>query len=177
MTTHLHDKIFESFIDEKTINTAVKNLATQIYNDYHEKEPVFLSILNGSFMFTSDLLKNYHGLCLISFIKLHSYINDKSTGNVNSLIGLNENIEGKTVIILEDIIDTGNTLAKIIAQLKNKKTNEIKVCSLFFKPDAYKKSIPIDYIGIKIPNKFIVGYGLDYNGLGRNLSHVYKLKT
>lgn len=177
MITHLYDKTFESFIDEKTIDAAVKNLATQIFNDYHEKEPTFLSILNGSFMFTSDLLKNYNGLCSVSFIKLASYIGEKSTGNVKSLIGLDKNLEDKTIIILEDIIDTGNTLSEIISQLKNKKANEIKVCSLFFKPDAYKKSIPIDYIGIKIPNKFIVGYGLDYNGLGRNLSHIYKLKT
>ena len=176
MITYLHNKTFESFIDEKSIETAVNKLATEIFNDYNKKEPVFLSILNGSFMFTADLLKKYNGLCSVSFIKLNSYIDNKSSGTVHSLIGLNENLKNKTVIILEDIIDTGNTLVEILNQLENKKTKEIKICSLFLKPDAYKKSITIDYIGIKIPDEFIVGYGLDYNGLGRNLSHIYKLK-
>jgi hypoxanthine phosphoribosyltransferase len=140
------------------------------------KSPVFLGILNGCFMFASDLFKNIKIECSISFLKLASYSGTSSTGNINQLIGLNESIEGKTVVILEDIVDTGITLEHLINELKKYKPKEIKIACLLFKPEAYKKSIKIDYCGIEIPNKFIIGYGLDYNGFGRNLKHIYQIK-
>lgn len=173
---HLENKIFESFIDEDTISEKVKELSNAIQKDFHNEEPVFLSILNGAFMFTADLMKEYKGKCLLSFIKLSSYHGFDNSSNVKTLIGLENDLKGKSVIVIEDIVDTGKTLVKIIETIKEQNPKKIKVCSLFFKPEAYKESISVDYIGMKIPNYFIVGYGLDYNGFGRNLSHIYKFK-
>jgi len=126
-------------------------------------------------MVLSDLLKQYRGMCEVSFIKLASYEGTQSTNHVKELIGLNENLEGRTVVIVEDIIDTGATIEELKAILKEHKVKHLKIATLFFKPDAFKKDIKIDYVGIRIPNKFIVGYGLDYDGLGRNLPDVYQL--
>jgi hypoxanthine phosphoribosyltransferase len=120
-------------------------------------------------------VKNYRGMCEVSFVKLASYEGTQSTNNVKQLIGINENLENRTVIIVEDIIDTGNTIEELKTIFKDKKVKHLKIATLFFKPEAYKKDIKIDYVGIRIPNKFIVGFGLDYNGLGRNLPDVYQL--
>jgi len=139
------------------------------------KQVIFLGILNGCFMFAGDLLKHIELPCQISFLKLASYQGTSSLGNVKKLIGINENIEGKTIIILEDIVDTGNTLESIIAQIREFNPLEIKVATLLFKPQAYKKELPIDYIGLEIPNSFILGYGLDYDGFGRNLRDIYTI--
>lgn len=176
MNIQLHDKTFEPFINETQIKTAIQKVVDEILKDYQQETPLFLGILNGAFIFCADLLKNYNSNCEISFLKLASYEQTSSTGIVNELIGLNQDITGRTVIILEDIVDTGTTLEKIISLLKTHQAKNIKTATLFLKPAVYNKSIPIDYVGMEIPNKFIVGYGLDYDGLGRNLSEVYVLK-
>ena len=172
---HLHDKTFEPFISSEEINFAIANIAKQMDDDFFEDVPVFLGVLNGSFMVMSDLMKHYRGMCEVSFVKIASYEGTQSTNTVKQLIGLNENLEGKTVVVVEDIVDTGNTIEELKAILKEKKVKHLKIATLFFKPEAYKKDIKIDYVGIRIPNKFIVGFGLDYDGLGRNLPDVYQL--
>lgn len=172
----IHDKIFEPYISEQKLNEAVKKLTNDIAVDCKNEIPLFLGVLNGSFMFCSDLLKAYQNPCEISFIKLASYEKTQSTGQVNELIGINEDLTNRTIIVVEDIIDTGNTLEKIVALLKKTSAKKIKIATLFLKPTVYNKDIKIDYIGIEIPNKFILGYGMDYDGLGRNLSEIYVLK-
>lgn len=172
---HLHDKTFEPFISSEEIDFAIKNLAKQMDDDFFDEVPVFIGILNGSFMVLSDLMKHYRGMCEVSFIKVASYEGTQTTHEVKELIGLNENLEGRTVVIVEDIIDTGNTIEVLKDLLKQQNVKKLKIATLFLKPDAYKKDIKIDYVGIRIPNKFIVGYGLDYDGLGRNLPDVYQL--
>ena len=172
---HLHDKTFEPFISSEEIDFAIANMAKQMDDDFFDETPVFVGILNGSFMVLSDLMKHYRGMCEVSFMKLASYEGTESTNTVKQLIGINENLEGRTVVIVEDIVDTGNTIEELKAIFKEKKVKHLKIATLFFKPEAYKKDIKIDYIGIRIPNKFIVGYGLDYDGLGRNLADVYQL--
>ena len=172
---HLHDKTFEPFISSEEIDFAIANMAKQMDDDFFDETPVFVGILNGSFMVLSDLMKHYRGMCEVSFMKLASYEGTESTNIVKQLIGINENLEGRTVVIVEDIVDTGNTIEELKAIFKEKKVKHLKIATLFFKPEAYKKDIKIDYIGIRIPNKFIVGFGLDYDGLGRNLADVYQL--
>ncbi len=172
---HLHDKTFEPFISSDEIEFAIQNLAKQMDDDFFDEIPVFVGVLNGAFMVLSDLMKHYRGMCEVSFVKLTSYDGIQTTNEVKQLIGLNENLEGRTVVIVEDIVDTGNTVEELKAIFKDKKVKHLKIATLFFKPEAYKKNIKIDYVGIRIPNKFIVGYGLDYNGLGRNLPDVYQL--
>lgn len=172
---HLHDKTFEPFISSEEIDFAISNMAKQMDDDFFDDVPVFLGILNGSFMVMSDLMKHYRGMCEVSFAKMASYEGTQTTNEVKQLIGINENLEGRTVVIVEDIVDTGNTIEELRAIFKEKKVKHLKIATLFFKPDAYKKDIKIDYVGIRIPNKFIVGFGLDYDGLGRNLADVYQL--
>ena len=171
----LHDKSFVPFISSEEIDFAIANMAKQMDDDFFDEIPVFVGILNGSFMVLSDLMKHYRGMCEVSFMKLSSYEGTESTNTVKQLIGSNENLEGRTVVIVEDIVDTGNTIEELKAIFKEKKVKHLKIATLFFKPEAYKKDIKIDYIGIRIPNKFIVGFGLDYDGLGRNLADVYQL--
>ena len=173
---HLHDKAFEPFISAEEIDFALSNMANQMDDDFFEDTPIFIGVLNGAFMVMSDLMKHYKGMCEVSFVKMSSYVGTKSTNDVKQLIGINQNLEGKTVIIVEDIIDTGNTIAELKTIFKEQKVKHLKIATLFFKPDAFTKDIKIDYVGIRIPNKFIVGYGLDYDGLGRNLRDVYQLK-
>ena len=173
----LLDKEFKIFIKDNEIQNIVESISTNI-NKLQVKNPLFIAVLNGSFLFASDIMRK---ITLpdaeISFIKLSSYSGTKSTGNVNELIGLNKQIKKRNVIILEDIVDTGNTLEKIIEILKEKKVASYKIATLLFKPDAYTKNINIDYIGKSIKNDFVVGYGLDYDEIGRNLPHIYKLKN
>jgi len=176
-TVKLHDKYFTPFIDSKQIAAIVKKLAGQIEKDLKAEQPIFIGILNGSFMFIADFVRQYKNNCEVSFVKLASYQGTKSTGKIKELVGLQEDLKGKTVVILEDIIDTGNTLKQIYQIFKDKEVKILKIATLFFKPDVFKKDLKIDFIGLSIPNKFIVGYGLDYDGLGRNLSDIYQLKT
>ncbi|WP_298422949.1 adenylate kinase [uncultured Kordia sp.] len=173
----LHDKYFKKFITEAQIQEAVARMANEIANDLKDEQPIFIGILNGVFMFFSDFMKAYPFPCEMSFIKLSSYHGTASTGDIKELIGLSQDIEGRTVVVLEDIIDTGNTLEELHKIFKAKKVKQFKIGTLFFKPEAYTKQHKIDYIGMEIPNKFIVGYGLDYDELGRNLPEVYQLHT
>ena len=173
----LKDKNFEIFINEKEINNIISNISNRI-NDSGIVNPLFIAILNGSFLFAADLMRKINiPDTEISFLKLSSYDGLSTTGNVNKLIGLSKKIEGRNVIVLEDIIDTGITLEKIISLLEKEKVNSIKIATLLFKPNSYQKKFQIDYIGKSIENDFVVGYGLDYDEKGRNLKNIYKLKN
>lgn len=172
----LHDKYFKPFISAAQIDEALARMAEEIANDIGDEVPVFIGILNGSFMVVSDFVKKYPKPCEVTFIKLASYEGVKSTEDIQRLIGLTQDLSGRTVVILEDIIDTGNTLAEVHRIFKNENVKALKIATLFYKPEAYKKDYKLHYVGIEIPNKFIVGYGLDYDGLGRNLPEVYQIK-
>ncbi len=169
------DKSFKPFISEEKLQESIRQIALKINQDYKDKSPIFIGVLNGSFMFFSDLLKSVDLECQVSFVKLASYEGTATTGTVNELIGLNEAIDGKDIILIEDIVDTGNTLEKLYKILEDKKPASIKIATLLYKPEAYEKEYPIDYIGLEIPNAFVLGYGLDYDGLGRNLNSIYVL--
>ena len=171
----LDDKTFNLYITETQIITAVREIAESINADYIGRRPLVIPILNGSFMFASDLAKQLTIDCEFSFIKASSYKGSSSTGILTSLIGVNEEIQDRDVIIVEDIIDTGHTLAKIIPAMLALNPASIKIATLLFKPNALRTELKIDYVGIEIPNEFIVGYGLDYNGLGRNLKEIYQV--
>ncbi len=169
------DKEFSIYLPEEKILSQIKKVADQINKDLEGEEPIFMGILNGSFMFASDLYKDITLDSQITFLKLASYQGTSSTGKIKRLIGINEDIKDKTVIIIEDIVDTGNTLDSIIKQLRGYEPKEIKLVTLLFKPEAYTKDFPIDYKCFDIPNDFILGYGLDYDGYGRNLRNIYKI--
>lgn len=172
----VHDKTFELYIPYERIRAVVEKMAEQMNTDFADKNPLFICILNGSFMFAAELFKRIELVeTEISFVKLASYQGDKTTGDVKQLIGLNENIEGRTVVVLEDIVDTGITIENILEQLTQLKPRELKIATLLLKPDALQKKVQLDYIGMEIPNDFIVGYGLDYNGHGRNLLDIYSV--
>lgn len=171
----LKDKKFSLFIEEEKILASIVALAEKINIDYKDKKPLFIGVLNGSFMFAADLLKNISLECEISFIKISSYDGTSSTGKINNLIGLNQDVSGRDVIVLEDIVDTGNTVENLYNTIINLNPNSIKFATLLLKPDVYKKPIKLDYVAISIANDFIVGYGLDYDGLGRNLRDIYKI--
>lgn len=175
-TITIKDLSFTPYISEADLQESVLQVAHKINQDYNGKSPLFLGVLNGSFMFIGDLMKWISVDCFISFIKLASYEGTQSTGMVNELIGLNEDIEGRDIVLIEDIVDTGNTLEKLYQILEKKNPKSIKIATLLYKPEAYKKSYKIDYVGKEIPNAFVLGYGLDYDGLGRNLSSIYVLK-
>ncbi len=170
------DKEFEIFIPYEKIRSVVEQMAEKMNKELADKDPLFLCILNGSFMFAAELFKRIDFVeSEISFVKLASYQGDKTTGNVKQLIGLNEKIEGRTVVVLEDIVDTGITINNIQEQLTKLKPKEVLVASLLLKPDALQKEVNLEYVGIEIPNDFIVGYGLDYDGYGRNLLDIYSV--
>jgi hypoxanthine phosphoribosyltransferase len=169
------DKNFREMITEKAIQQRIGELAAQMNNDLKGKDVVFLGILNGAFLFAADLFRKLEIEAKISFVKLASYEGTKSSGSIKELIGWNEDIKNKTVVVIEDIVDTGHTLERIMAELVMRKAFEIRIAAALFKPNAYKSTIPIDYIGFEIPNDFVVGYGLDYDGYGRNLPSVYTL--
>ncbi|WP_298555444.1 adenylate kinase [uncultured Algibacter sp.] len=172
----LHGKYFKPFISAKEIDDTLQRLVDEIAEDVGDEIPVFIGILNGSFMLTSDFVKKYPKTCEVTFIKLASYEGLKSSEDIQRLIGLTQDLTGRTVIILEDIIDTGKTLHEVHRIFKNEKVKSLKIATLFYKPEAYKKDFKLHYVGIEIPNKFIVGYGLDYDGLGRDLPEVYQIK-
>ncbi|WP_233586810.1 adenylate kinase [Formosa maritima] len=173
----LHDLQFKPFISEEEIQKTVQRMANEIAKELKDEVPVFIGILNGSFMFVSDFVKKYPKPCEVTFIKLASYEGVKSTEDIQRLIGLTQDLSGRTVVILEDIIDSGNTLEEVHRIFKSENVKQLIITTLFYKPEAYKKDYKLHYVGIEIPDKFIVGYGLDYNGLGRDLPSVYQLKT
>lgn len=172
----LHDLFFEEFISETEINQAVHGVTLKINEDYKQRSPVFLIVLNGAFFFASDVIKNFSGNCEMSFIKVASYDGTTSTGDVTTVMGVEPSLRGRDVVVVEDIVDSGNTIEAIIEILNQEQVNSFKIATMFYKPNAYKKNHKIDYVGMEIANDFIVGYGLDYNGLGRNLKKIYKLK-
>lgn len=171
----IHDKKFRLYISSDEIQRKIKELGVQLGQELDGKELIFLVVLNGSFMFASDLLKELNIPARISFVKLASYDGTQSTGQVRELIGVNEILKDKVVVILEDIVDSGNTLNELLALLQDHEPAEIRVASLLFKPDAYEHNFRIDYVGFRIPNDFVVGYGLDYDGFGRNLKEIYSV--
>ena len=170
------DKKFETFITKEELASEINALAESINANFEGEEVVFVSVLNGAFMFSSDLLKNINLDCEISFVKMKSYEGTESSGKVNELIGLGTDLKNKNVIILEDIVDTGLTIDKIIGLIDSQNPKKVEVCTLLFKPDAFKGKKAPEYVGFAIPNAFVVGYGLDYDQKGRNLDAIYQIK-
>lgn len=172
-TIRIKDKQFKTFITEEQILKEVARVGEEINRDLADANPLFVSVLNGSFMFTADLMKHVSVPCEISFVKLASYAGTSSTGKVKELVGLNDDITGRTIVIVEDIIDTGLTMERLIETLKARNPKEIRIATLLVKPDKLKVDLDINYIAMSIPNDFIVDYGLDYDGLGRNYRDIY----
>lgn len=175
-TITLLDKQFELFISESEISEAVARIANAVARDYKDEIPIFIGVLNGAFMFVSDFLKSYAHACEVSFVKLSSYRGLTSTGLVKTLLDFPEGIQGRSIVVLEDIVDTGRTVQEIYHLLSGSNVKSFRIATLFFKSQMYKGEYPIDYFGIEIPDRFIVGYGLDYQEQGRNLRHIYQLK-
>lgn len=169
------DLTFELSISEETIQQEIKRIAGQMNRDLAEKNPIFLGILNGAFMFSCDLFKQITFPCQITFLKLASYEGTKTSGTVRQLIGINQDLKDRTVVLLEDIVDTGITLDTILRQLNGYEPREILVATLLHKPDALQKDVRLNYVGFEIPNEFVLGFGLDYNGYARNLPEIYTL--
>src|SRR6516162_6637208 len=174
-TIHVHDKLFEPYLSAASIAEKVKSLASQVSHDYNGKKPLFIAILNGSFIFAADLFKSISIDAEICFIKLASYKGTKSSGQVITAIGLDMDLYGRHVVIVEDIVDTGKTLTNFLPALRHQQPASLRIVSLLHKPEATVYPLVVDYVGFAIPNRFVVGYGLDYNGLGRNLPEIYQL--
>ncbi|MGB4776310.1 MAG: hypoxanthine phosphoribosyltransferase [Daejeonella sp.] len=175
MKIQVNNKEFDLLLEYEQIQKRIRLLGIQLSTDYENRTPVFIGVLNGSFMFLADLLKEITIPCEISFVKVSSYDGDKSTPLIKQEIGISMDLKDRDVIIVEDIVDTGNTLNYLLAMVKKHQPTSINVCTLLFKPKAVKQLIPeIAYAGFEIPNEFVVGYGLDYNGLGRNLKNIYR---
>ncbi len=172
----LHNKKFELFIEKNELNQIVSSLAKKI-NESNLNNPLFIVVLKGSFLFASDLIKKINiPNTEIAFIKVSSYIGTNTSGNLKEIFGIEKDISNRNIFIIEDIVDTGHTIYELVKIFKNKRVKNMKIITLLYKPNCYKKKIKIDYIGKSISNDFVVGYGLDYNDLGRNLSNIYKLK-
>jgi hypoxanthine phosphoribosyltransferase len=174
-TIRVKDKDFGLSIEAAVIQTAVSKVANEINKDLKDKNPLFLVVLNGAFIFAADLIRMVEIDCSVSFVKLSSYSGTFSTTHVRELIGLDEEVKGRTIVIVEDIIDTGITMDNMMLKLRGMGAADVKIAAFLFKPDAFRKKFPIDYVGIEIPNDFIVGYGLDYDGYGRNLPDIYSI--
>jgi hypoxanthine phosphoribosyltransferase len=174
-TVTVHGRRFRLALSEEQIRASVMKLARRIDQEYSDKDPIFIAVLNGSFLFAADLLRELRGECEISFIRVSSYEGTSTTGVITEVLGLTEKIEGRHVIVLEDIVDTGNTIVKLNEQLRKLNPASLKFGTLLFKPLAYKKDITIDYIGMEVGNEFLIGYGLDYDGKARNLKDIYVL--
>lgn len=172
----VHDKEFETYLSSESIEQKVKAMADAINKDYAGKRPLFVAILNGSFIFAADLFRHLTIEAELCFIKLASYKGMKSSGKVVTSIGLEEDIFGKDIVIVEDIVDTGKTLHGFLPKLLHQQPRSLKIATLLHKPDATEYPLDLNYVGFTIPNKFVVGYGLDYDGLGRNLKEIYQLK-
>lgn len=175
-TIKIQDKEFIPYLSQTEVEEAIKRLAKKLNTDYEGKQPLFIPILNGAFMFAAELFKYISIPCQINFIKLASYNGTLSSGNVATTIGLDKNVKDKHVIVLEDILDTGNTLNNFLPQLKNQQPASLKIAALLHKPEATVHEVKLDYNCFKIPNKFVIGFGLDYNGFGRNIPAIYQLK-
>lgn len=174
-TVRILDKTFETSITESEIKKRVKELAARLNKDMEGKNPLFLAVLNGAFIFAADLLREITIPCEISFVKLASYQGTTSTGKVKEVLGVNENLVGRTIVIIEDIVETGRTMKQMIESLGTRNPASVHICSLFVKPEKVEDELTIDYAAFSIPNDFIVGYGLDYDQQGRNLREIYTL--
>ena len=174
-TIEVNNRKFTPYITAEKIAEQINKLAAELNRDYAGKKPLFIAILNGSFMFAADLFKAVTIEAEICFIKLASYKGTKSTGNVITSIGLDEPLNGRHVVIVEDIVDTGKTLHEFLPQLFNQQPASLKIAALLHKPEALAHPVKIDYLGFNVPNKFLLGYGLDFDGLGRNLKEIYQL--
>ncbi|MCD7972585.1 MAG: hypoxanthine phosphoribosyltransferase [Candidatus Azobacteroides sp.] len=171
----IKDKTFKLSIPEEEINAAIDRIASRMHEELKEKDPLFIAILNGSFMFASELMKRLNIPSQISFVRVQSYNGLETTQKYKEIFGLTEDIAGKTVVIIEDIIDSGFTMQNILKILEEKNPREIKVATLLHKPDATQCEVPLDYVALTIPNDFIVGFGLDYDGYGRNFKNIYSI--
>ena len=171
------DKVFRRFISREQIDQVVQQIAMRINSDYKGQSPLLLGVLNGAFIFASDLIRELTIPCQISFVKYASYIGTKSSEAVNVLIGLNEELRGRHVIVVEDIVDSGITMDHLLHDLQKYRPASVKLACFLLKPEAFVKSFNIDYLGMEIPNAFVVGYGLDYDGYGRNLPEIYRLEN
>ena len=171
----IKDKSFRVSIPEAEIKTRVKVLAEQMSKDLEGKNPIFLAVLNGAFIFAADLMREMTIPCEISFVKLASYQGTTSTGKVKEVFGINEDLSGRTVVIVEDIVESGQTMKQMIESLGTRNPESVRICTLFFKPEKLKEDLNLDYVAFRIPDDFIVGYGLDYDGLGRELKDVYTI--
>ena len=171
----IKDKTFQTSITEAEIKSRVKAMAQQISKDMEGKNPLFLGVLNGAFIFAADLLREMTIPCEVSFVKLASYQGTTSTGKVTEVLGINEDLSGRTVIIVEDVVDTGHTMKQMIETLGTRNPASVHICTLFFKPEKLKEKLTLDYVVFSIPDDFILGYGLDYDGQGRELKDVYTI--
>lgn len=177
MTVRAQDKTFELYISSERIQERIAEMGAELCQQFGGRQPIFISILNGSFIFTADMMRACEMDCEVSFVKLSSYKGTESTGKIRTLIGLDNNIAGRDIIILEDIVDTGNTLAHFLEILETYDPKTVTLVSLLTKPEVLQDRIKVDMVGFEIPNKFVIGYGLDYNELGRNLKGIYQLKA
>jgi len=176
-TVKIKDKEFELFLTQDVIEKAIDDIAEKLNKDLAKKDPLFICVLNGSFMYASELMKRVSIPCEVSFVKMSSYKGTTSTGKLKEIYGLEEDINGRTVVIVEDIVDTGYTMSLMLEQLTCDEPKEIFVTTLLLKPDALQHPVQLDYVALEIPSDFIVGYGLDYDGYGRNLPDIYKVKN
>ncbi len=172
----IKDKEFEIYLTSQVIQDRIKGLADQINIDYQGKRPLMIAVLNGAFMFAADLMKSLNGEVEISFVKIASYQATQSTGKLDHLLGLQEDVKDRDIILIEDIVDTGLTMSELITNILAQKPASLAVATLLWKKEALQKPMKLQYVGFEIPNKFVVGYGLDYDGLGRNLADIYQLK-
>jgi hypoxanthine phosphoribosyltransferase len=178
MRIEIDDKEFDLMLEYDQIKKRIRLLGIQLNLDYEGKVPLFIGVLNGSFLFMADLMKEIDTSCEIAFIKVSSYKGDSSTGTIKEVIGLDMDLKNRDIIIVEDIVDTGLTLSYILKAIKEKEPASINVCTLLYKPQALKTEIDeITYVGFEMPTEFVVGYGLDYNGLGRNLKDIYRVSN
>jgi len=173
----LHDLEFELFITESEVNAAVDRLAGELRAKYGGKRPLFVGVLNGAFFFAAELMKRLDIECEITFVKVASYLGTQSSGRVDQLIGLNERLSDRHVVVVEDIVDTGNTMEHILASLKDHHPASVAIATMLFKPDVFNKPFPIDHVALSIPNAFVVGSGLDHDGLGRNLPGILRIAS
>ena len=173
----LHDKTFEPYLSEAEIEAFIADICKKLNQDYSGKNPLFVVILNGAFVFASKVFTQMKMECEVAFLRVSSYRGTESTGNIEEKMGLDVDLNGRNVVILEDIVDTGNTIERLRVDLKRGGAETVAICTMLFKPDAFIKNYPIDYIGMEIPDRFVVGLGLDYNELGRNIPSIYQLKT
>lgn len=171
----INDKQFELLIEQEVIENEIKRVAERINKELKDKRPLFIAVLNGAFMFAGELMKQVNILSEITFVRLASYHGTISTNDVKTVLGLNESIKGRSVVIVEDIVDSGNTMVSLLEELGKYEPEEIRIATLLYKPAAMKQKLNLDYVALEIPNDFIVGYGLDYNGYGRNLKDIYKV--